>query len=454
MIKAMDKRILTSIAIEKIGEDVMLSGFVERIRNHGKIAFFDLRDGSGIIQVVVAEPEILKSLEDVSVQSAISIQGRIKERGERYIHPDLPLGKIEIELSKPIEILSKAHDLPFDMGGIDLNLQLPTLLDYRSLSLRNPKIANIFKVQAEILKGFRKAAEEIGCTEIVVPTLSAGATEGGAEVFSVDYYGYPAYLTQSPQLYKQMMVPVFERVYTISHAYRAEPSVTTRHLAEVTQMDAEIGFVTFSELLDILENVIVKTLKFAQENSKEILREYSVPEILFGKIPRFRLYEVQEIIFKEFGRDVRGEKDLAPQDEIDICTFAKEKYGSDLVTITHFPTKKRAFYTLPDPENSELSLSFDVLFRGVEISSGSQRIHDFESLQKAIESRGMKTSDFALYLQAFEYGMPPEGGFSFGLERITMHILGLANIREASLFPRDMERIDERLSTLSKKDKK
>ncbi len=447
----MQNRILTSEVVNKVGESVGISGWIERVRSHGKVAFFDIRDRGGVLQVVAATAETVTSVEVLSVQSVVTITGTVKERGERYVNPNIPLGSVEVELTQPVEIISKAEEMPFDMGGTELNLQLPTLLDFRTLTLRNQKIADIFRVQAEVLEGFRKAATSIGAVEIVVPTISASATEGGAEVFPVQYYGYDAYLTQSPQLYKQMMVPVFERVYTIAHAYRAEPSVTTRHLAENTQMDMEIGFVDFGELLDILESVIVNILKSAQEKTKEILKEYGVSEIAFGSIPRLKLSEAQEIIFKEFGRDSRGEKDLAPQDEIDICKWALEKHGSDLVTITHFPTKKRAFYTMPDPTEPENSLSFDILFRGVEISSGSQRIHEYSKILDAIKDRGMDPKNFALYLQAFEYGMPPEGGFSFGLERITMHILGLANVREASLFPRDMERIDERLSILAQK---
>ncbi len=444
----MQNRVLTSEALEKVGEEVTLFGWVERVRTHGKIAFFDTRDRGGVLQVVATAPEAVSSVEGLSQQSVVKIFGLVKERGERYVNTNIPLGKIELELTKPVEIISKAEVLPFDMGGQELNLQLPTLLDFRTLSLRNEKIANIFKVQASILEGFRKAANGLGATEIVVPTISASATEGGAEVFPVEYYGYPAYLTQSPQLYKQMMVPVFERVFTISHAYRAEPSVTTRHLSENTQMDMEIGFVDFPELLDLLEGVITETLQHAESTSSNILSQYNINPISFGKIPRLRLSEAQEIITSEFGRDVRGEKDMGPQDEVDICKWALAKHNSDLVTITHFPTKKRAFYTMPDPENPELSLSFDILFRGVEISSGSQRIHEYQKLKEAIVERGMSTDNFKLYLQAFEFGMPPEGGFSFGLERITMHMLNLANVREASLFPRDMERIDERLSTL------
>lgn len=447
------KRTLAIETLGKIGEEVLMKGFIQRIRLHGKIAFFDLRDRSGIVQVVTVDEKVIEELSSLQVQSIVEFTGLVKERGDRYINESIPTGKIEIEIVSDFNVLSKASEMPFDMGVEDLNLQLPTLLDYRTLVLRNKKISDIFRVQASILKGFREAAEKEDAVEIVVPTISASATEGGAEVFPVKYYGHDAYLTQSPQLYKQMMVPSFERVFTISHAYRAEPSVTTRHLSENTQMDMEIGFVEFPELLDILEKVITDTLKFAEEENREILSSYGIEKIAFGNIPRLKLSEAQEIIYKEFGRDVRGEKDLGPQDEVDICTWALKNHKSDLVTITHFPTRKRAFYTMPDPENPELSLSFDILFRGVEISSGSQRINDYNQLIEAIKDRGMNPENFTLYLQAFKYGMPPEGGFSFGLERITMHMLNLDNVREASLFPRDMERVDARLKEIQQKDK-
>ncbi|MBI2074313.1 MAG: hypothetical protein HYT83_00575 [Candidatus Levybacteria bacterium] len=216
-------------------------------------------------------------------------------------------------------------------------------------------------------------------------------------------------------------------------------------------MDCEFGFVGFGELLDLLEKVAVDMLKHVEKECADIFSEFKLEKVASGKIPRLALREAQEIIYKQFGRDNRKEKDLMPQDEIDICKWAKEKHNTDFVTITHFPTKKRAFYTMPDPKNPEYSLSYDLLFRGVEILSGSQRINDYNQLVEAIRDRGMNPKDFAMYLMAFKYGMPPEGGFSFGLERITMHILDLPNIREASLFPRDMERVDERLSTLNKK---
>ena len=426
---------------------VMICGFVVTRRDHGKIAFLDVSDRSGIIQVVLTGEQV----GDLHPQDVVCIGGKVAKRPEKLSNPNLATGTVELQGEK-VELLSKAAELPFDMGEKDLSLQLPTLLDFRSLTLRHPKVREIFKVQAAILEGFRKVSKQLDCIEIVVPEIAADATEGGAEVFKVDYYDHKAFLTQSPQLYKQMMVPVFERVFTIAHAYRAEPSVTTYHLSVATQMDCEFGFVEFEELLDLLEKVGIETLKYAEETCGEILKQWGLEKIAFGspgeagKIPRLTLREVQEIIFKEYRRDVRAEKDLSRQDEVDICNWAKKNHQTDFVTVTHFPTKKRAFYTKPDESDPEYSLSYDLLFRGVEIMSGSQRVNDYDDLVDAIKSRGLDPNNFKMYLQAFKFGMPPEGGFSFGLERMTMHMLNLANIRQASLFPRDMERVDVRLN--------
>jgi len=435
------KRTLISETVSNVGQIVLIKGFVRIRRDHGKLIFLDVRDRSGFIQVVV-NPKISEkayaSGQELKPEFVVEILGKVNKRPVGTINKDLSTGEVEIEATE-ITILSKSETLPFGTGGNELNLELPTLLDHRSLTLRHPKVAEIFQVQAKILEGFRKAAEELDCTEIVVPTIVVGATEGGAELFEVKYYDHKAYLSQSPQLYKQMMVPVFERVWTIAHAYRAEPSVTTRHLAETTQLDFEIGFVTFEELLNLLEKVAVRMLKHVQDSCSY------VDKVEFDKIPRLTLREAQGIIFKEFGRDNRKEKDLTPQDEIDICMWAKKKHKSDLVTITHFPTLAKPFYIMPDPKDPEYSFSYDLLFKGVEILSGGQRVSDYDKLVKAIKDRGMKVDAFEMYLMAFKYGMPPEGGFSFGLERITMKLLNLSNIREASLFPRDMERVDERL---------
>ena len=262
------------------------------------------------------------------------------------------------------------------------------------------------------------------------------------------YYDHEAFLVQSPQLYKQMLVPTFERVYLVSRAYRAEPSVTTRHLSESIQMDCEIGFADFEELLNAMEFIARETINYSFEKNADILKEYNSDDIKIVKeVPRLSLREAQDLLKKRVKVDHTKEPDLAPEDEKEIGKWAREEKGSDLVTITHFPTKKRAFYTMPDPRNPEYSLSYDLIFKGVEILSGSQRINDYKQLVKAITDRGMNPKNFEMYLQAFKYGMPPEGGFSFGLERMTMLMLNLKNVREASLFPRDMERVDFRFSS-------
>lgn len=434
--------------VNAVGRTALVKGWVRVRRDHGKLIFIDLRDRTGILQIVFnphVSEQAQKKAGELRSEDVVEIIGKVNKRPEKLINPKIATGSIELEATD-LKIITRAETLPFDMGAEVLNLELPTLLDYRSLTLRHPSVEAIFQIQTKVLEGFRMAAEALGCREIVVPTIVASATEGGAEVFTVDYYDHKVFLSQSPQLYKQMMVPVFERVYTIAHAYRAEPSVTTRHLAETTQMDCELGFVDFEGLLEAFEKVAVTLLRHVEKHCGEIFKTHNVENIAFGKIPRLKVSEAQEIIYKDYGRDARGEKDLSPQDEVDICAWAREKHGSDLVTITHFPTAAKPFYTMPDPKNPELSLSYDVLFRGLEIMSGSQRIHDYQKLVEAIKQRGMKSENFAMYLQAFKYGMPPEGGFSFGLERITMKILQLANVREASLFPRDMERVDIRLS--------
>ena len=439
------QRSLVLVCNDLISKKVLLKGWVERTRTHGKVAFFDLRDRSGIIQVTAHE-DLTSKIAELSLQDVVELHGEVRSRDEKYANPELETGKIEVHLEK-LTVISKAAEMPFDMGGKELNLELPTLLDWRTLSLRHSNVREIFKVQESIMEGFRLSSKQLECTEIFTPTISYSSTEGGAEVFKVDYFGHKTFLIQSPQLYKQMMVPVFERVFLVSHAYRAEPSVTTRHLSESTQMDCEFGFVEFEELLDLLEEVGAKTLKYASEKKAKILKQFKVdPPKIPSKIPRLKMRDAQQLIFEKTGRDVRSEQDLGPEDEKDICEWALSEHGSDFVTITHYPTKKRAFYTHPDPSDPEFSLSFDLLFRGVEILSGSKRVDNYEKLSEIIKERGMNPADFEMYLQAFKYGIPPHGGFSFGLERMTMKLLNLQNIREASLFPRDMERVDQRFS--------
>jgi len=442
------QRTLINLTPHHLDSTVTISGWIQTIRTHGKIAFLDVYDRTGLVQIVAVRTDIVTQIGTLTPRSAISLTGIVKKRGERYINPAIVTGEIEIEATELIVVLGAADILPFDMGGKELHLELPTLLDYRSLTLKHETQRMIFLVQEALADAFRSAAKELGCTEVFVPTIAKGATEGGAEVFPVEYFSHRAYLTQSPQLYKQMMVGVFERVFTIAKAYRAEPSVTTRHLTEATQMDIEIGFIqSFDELLDALEFVGTYMIRSATEQQGHVLSHFGVDPVLIpARIPRLTLREAQAIVTKRTGRDLSHELDLNPEDEKEICVWAKEAHGSDFVTITHFPTKKRAFYTMPDPEDPEYSLSYDLLFRGLEILSGSQRIHEYPALVAAMQAKGVDPETFTMYMQAFRYGMPPEGGFSFGLERLTMKLLELPNVRMASLYPRDMERIDTRLS--------
>ena len=440
------ERILNAETTKNIGEKVKVAGWVSVIRSHGGIVFLDLIDRSGILQVV-STPDLTKNLKEEDV---IEIEGEVKKRPIKMVNPELASGEVELKAEK-IKILAKSEALPFDLK--DMKLSLPTLLDYRPLTLRNKKIKAIFKIQEKVISSFRKTAENLGFAEFQAPIIVPTATEGGAELFHVDYYDYDAYLAQSPQLYKQIMVGVFERVFTVTKVFRAEPSITTRHLSEYISLDAEMGFInSWEDLMDTCEIVIRNIFSDLQNDcSKELkIFEAALPK-LGEKIPRIKMREAQEIIFKRTKRDNRKEQDLEPDDEKEICDFAKEKYGSELVFITHYPTKKRPFYTYPDPEDPEYTLSFDLLCRGLEVVTGGQRIHEYQQLLSNIKKWGNQVKDFKFYLQAFQYGMPPEGGFAIGAERVVKQILNLENVREASLFPRDMIRIDQRLSLQKKK---
>ncbi|MEK7502344.1 MAG: aspartate--tRNA(Asn) ligase [Patescibacteria group bacterium] len=450
MINDKSKRILSRQTPELIGQKVILAGWVKTRRDHGKLIFLDLRDRSGIVQLVVnpkVSQEAYKKAQDLKPEYVIKVDGTVRERPAPTINKELETGSVEVEV-EDIEIISKAQTLPFDMGEEKLNLELPTLLDNRSLSLRHPKVSAIFKIQQTLAQSFRKTLKEEDFTEIFVPTLVPSATEGGAEVFSVDYYNHKAYLAQSPQMYKQIMTSIFERVFTIAHAYRAEPSVTTRHLSEYVSLDAEFGFInSWEEIMEWAEKVVLSMIEDVREKNQKELKLFGVDLPEFKKsIPRIKMRDAQEIIFKRTKVDHRNEPDLDPSSEKEICRWAKEETGAPFVFITHYPAKKRPFYTMPDSNDPNYTLSFDLLGVSEEWITGGQRINDYEMLLENIKKWGNKPENFQIYLQSFKYGMPPEGGFAMGLERITKDILGLSNIREASLFPRDMERVDERFS--------
>jgi len=426
---------------KKVGEKILLEGWVDSIRDHGKITFIDLRDRTGIVQCVGQD------LPKVSLESVVTVEGTVSERPEKLVNPDLKTGKVEIQIEK-LEIISEALELPFDIGKKDLDLELPTLLDFRSLTLRHPKIKAIFKVQEVVIDAFRQALQAKDFLEFQAPSIISSAPEGGAEIFEVDYFGHKAYLAQSPQLYKSLLVSIFERVFSVNKVFRAEPSVTTRHLTEVVSLDAEFGFIKdYMEVKEMAEYTIKFILHEVNEKCQKELETWgsTIPKVA-ETIPIVKLREAQEIIFKRTGRDSRHEKDLAPEDEREICKWSLEEKQSDLVFVSHYPTRARPFYTYPDPEDPEFNQGFDLIGRGTEWMTGGRRIHDYKTLLEHVKEWGVTPENIELYLQAFKYGMPPLGGFAFGAERITMHILGLKNVREASLFPRDMERVDFRFS--------
>ena len=439
------ERTLAKETISKVGQKILLKGWVATIRDHGKITFLDLRDRSGKVQCVG------QGLSKITTESVVEIEGIVAKRPEKLVNKNLETGTVEVQIEK-LDVLSVAQDLPIDMGKEDLDVSLPTLLDFRPLTLRNKKVNSIFKVQEVVIDSFREALKKKDFFEFQAPVFIPEIAEGGAEVFKVPYFSHEVYLSQSPQLYKQILVGAYERVFSVNKTLRAEPSVTTRHLTEVTTLDAEFGFIdNWTQVKDMAEYTIKYMLKAVEDKCGDILESFGVTIPKFtDSIPTIKLREAQEIIYRRTKRDNRNEPDLQPEDEREICKWSLEEKGSDLVFVSHYPTKKRPFYTYQEPEDPEFTQSMDLLGRGTEWMTGGRRINDYEFLIKMAKERKVDPEKLDLYLQAFKFGMPPEGGFSFGSERVTMHILGLANIREASLFPRDMERVDIRLSTIRK----
>lgn len=447
---AKNSRVLSSEAEKFAGETVMIKGWVRLRRDHGKLIFLDIRDREGIIQVVV-NPKVSEKAyqvaQELRPEFALEILGKVNKRPANAVNKDIVSGAVEVEASE-IKILAKAEALPFDMGAEELNLELPTLLDHRALSLRHPKIQAIFKVQAVIIDAFREFLKKEGFIEFQAPSIVPAVAEGGAEVFQVDYFGKKAYLSQSPQLYKQIVMSGFERVFSVNKIFRAEPSVTTRHLTEVVSLDAEMAFIdSWKDVKDMADAVVRYILERVEKDCKNELKLYhaTIPGMI-ENTPFLSLREAQQKIFDKTGRDVRKEKDLNPEDERDISAIIKEETGSDFVFIYGYPTKNKPFYVYPNPDEPEYNEGMDLLCRGIEWLSGGRRVNDYDQLTRQVKEWKMDPAKIAMFLEAFRYGVPPEGGFAFGAERMTMQVLGLSNIREASMFPRDMERVDERLS--------
>jgi nondiscriminating aspartyl-tRNA synthetase len=429
-----------------VGTEVCISGVVNVARQQGKMAFFDFRDRSGLVQgVVFGKPEVLEVAKDLSQEYAVSVTGIVNQRPEKMINVNVQNGDIELEITG-IEVLNASEAMPFDM---DSDFSLDVLLDNRPLTLRRPRERAIFKIQHTIITAYREFLMSEGFTEFQAPKLVGGDAEGGAEVFKVEYFNNKdAYLATSPQLYKQMMVGVFERVFTTGSMFRAEKSATTRHMSEIAMLDFEMGFIKdHTDVIAMATKMMRVITARVNEMCADELKLLGVEEALTPEtFPTMTLREAQELIKKETGVDKTSEPDLEPEDERFLCEYANKHLRSDFVFVTHFPTSKRPFYTHVEPTQPEFTRSFDMLFRGLEMLSGAQRVHDYETLKKQIAGKGLDPDKFEFYLQAFKYGVPPHGGVGIGLERLTMKFADTKNVKEASLFPRDINRIDTLLS--------
>lgn len=431
-----------------IGETVTIKGWISVRRDQGKMVFFDIRDRSGTVQgVVLPKSEAIEIAKETRLESVVAIEGKVNERPEKNRNEKVQNGDIELEILT-LTTLSQAEVLPFDFSADGFNLDLATELDHRALTLRHPRLQAIFKVQAVIIDSFREFMKSNDFFEFQAPAITPATAEGGSEVFEVQYFDKKAYLTQSPQLYKQIVMTAFERVFSVNKVFRAEPSATTRHLTEIVSLDAEMAFIdSWTDVRDMSEATVRYILGQLKEKcAHEIAFLGAELPVMIESTPTLSLIEAQEKIKEKTGRNVVGEKDLNPEDERTLCEIIKEETGSDFVYVYGYPTIKKPFYVYPNPENPEFNEGMDLLCRGVEWLSGGRRINDYNQLLSHVDKWGMDPEKITMFLEAFKYGVPPEGGFAFGAERMTMQILGLKNIREAVMFPRDMNRIDVRLN--------
>lgn len=399
----------------------------------GGFGFLIVRDRAGFVQVVVDAPEML---EGVYAESVIRVEGTVKAE------PKAPQG-IELLATQVTVVSPAAEPPPFDLFRPQLNAQLPTLLDHAALSLRHPRQRALFEIAAVSVEGFRSTLGDLGFTEIHTPKIVASATEGGANVFEIGYFGRKAYLAQSPQFYKQTMIGVFERVFEVAPVFRAEPHDTPRHLNEYVSCDVELGFIeSHHDVMRVLGEVLrgMRAALAEKAGSALTLREITLPRIP-DELPVIHFTEALDLIYRETGEDCRAEPDLSPHHERWLGEWALREYGSDVLFVEGYPMSKRPFYTHPDPARPAYSASFDLLFRGLELVTGGQRLHRYGDYLAALAARGMQPEAFAGYLDAFKYGMPPHGGFAIGLERWVTRLAELSNVREATLFPRDINRL-------------
>jgi len=417
---------------ESEGTVFLVRGWIHKIYDLGKLTFIQLRDKTGILQLVI----------DRKTEKGLRLETCIEAVGDKVINEKAPMG-VEL-LVREIRVLGRVYydTLPFEINNHEIGASLEKQLDYRSISLRRHKTRAVFKVQEEIVEAFRSYLRARGFSEIHSPKIIASSTEGGSEMFTVNYFGRRAFLAQSPQFYKQMMVGAgFERVFEIGAAYRAELHNTWRHLNEYISLDVEMGFIKDeNDLMDLEEGFMKYLFDHLKQSCSRELEMYNIelPDII--KIPRIPLGEAQNLLLEKYGKKSPS-GNLDAEGEILLSKYIKETYRSDFVFLTRYPAAKRPMYTMPDEEEPELTKSFDLIYKGLEITTGGQRIHDYEMLKANMAKFGLDPENFRFYLDSFMYGMPPHGGFAIGLERLTMKLLGLGNIREATLLPRDMKRL-------------
>lgn len=420
---------------DMLWKKVRVNGAVHTVRDMGTVAFVVLRKRDGLLQCVYEEGSSDFDLKEIREAATVEVTGTLQASEKAPNGVELKMEEIRI-LSTPKE------PLPLQVSKWKLNTSLEAKLNYRSISLRNVRERVKFKIQEGIVRGFREFLYKQGFTEIHTPKIGAKGAEGGSNLFRLDYFHRPAVLEQSPQLYKQMMVGVFDRVFETGPVFRAEKHNTKRHLNEYTSLDFEMGYI------DSFEDIMAMETGFLQYTMKLLEKEYAKELKILGvelpnvdQIPAVRFDEVKQLVSEKYNRRIRNPFDLEPEEEHLIGQYAKEEWGSDFVFVTYYPSKKRPFYAMDDPEDERFTLSFDLLFRGLEITTGGQRIHDYDMLLAKLEKRGMTEEGLETYLDTFKHGMPPHGGLGIGMERLTMQLLGEDNVRETTLFPRDLSRL-------------
>ena len=413
------------------GETAQVHGIVHTLRDLGDVRFMLLRMPQGTLQCVLT-----------GEGPAVREGDAVRAAGEVALDERAP-GGAELHVTALTVLSSAAEPMPVPIGKNRMNLTLDTDLSLRFVTLRNLRRRAVFKVQEGVVRGFREALQSEGFTEIHSPKIVAQNAEGGANLFRMEYFGRRAYLAQSPQFYKQAMVPVYERVFEIGPVFRAEKHNTQRHLNEYTSMDFEMGFIeSFEDVMQMETKVLQSIMQVLEADYAPQLRLLGVTLPTVGEIPTVRFDEAKRMVSEKYNRPIRDPFDLEPEEEQLISRLFEEEYGSEFVFVTHYPTKKRPFYAADDPEDPRYTLSFDLLFRGLEVTTGGQRIHDYAQQVEKLRRKGMDPEDFAGYLMIHKYGTCPHGGLGLGLERLTSRLLGENNVREACLFPRDQQRIE------------